>query len=320
MSSLRTLGLALIIVSAAAASVAGAGDKSQTTSTNKIIYDLTTPWPFRHAKTDAVKPGDADGDGVADAKDTCPGTPAGAIVDMNGCPKDSDGDGVPDGLDRCDGTPRGVKVDAKGCPLDSDGDGVADGLDRCEKTPKGARVDGNGCPIDSDGDGVADGIDQCPDTNEELAVDKKGCPIPVNDVAQAFLDAKSVSMNVQFASAKADIMDASEADLRKVGEVLTDWPDAKVEIAGHTDSQGSEKYNQTLSEKRAASVKAWLLAKYPKVKASNLTTKGYGESKPLVSNNTAEGMAKNRRVTFTLTNAKEISKDVETRRFKKRGE
>lgn len=59
---------------------------------------------------------DSDGDGVADAMDKCPGTPAGVEVDSTGCPLDSDGDGVPDFLDKCPGTPAGVDVDETGCP------------------------------------------------------------------------------------------------------------------------------------------------------------------------------------------------------------
>ena len=62
-------------------------------------------------------PGDADGDGVTDDKDRCPGTPSGAKVDANGCELDSDGDGVVDSKDACPGTPAGVKVDANGCEI-----------------------------------------------------------------------------------------------------------------------------------------------------------------------------------------------------------
>ena len=60
---------------------------------------------------------------------------------------DSDGDGVVDAMDKCPGTPAGVKVDATGCPLDSDGDGVPDYLDKCPETPYGVKVDAVGCPI-----------------------------------------------------------------------------------------------------------------------------------------------------------------------------
>ena len=120
---------------------------------------------------------DADHDGVADAKDKCPGTPVGVKVDKNGCPIDDDGDGVPDGLDKCPDTPKGALVDAQGCPLDSDKDGVFDGLDKCPNTPAGIKVDEYGCPPDSDGDGVADDKDKCPNTPKGARVDKDGCPL-----------------------------------------------------------------------------------------------------------------------------------------------
>lgn len=95
----------------------------------------------------AVAEGDADGDGVVDSRDQCPGTPAGTSVDAKGCARDSDGDGVADASDRCPGTPAGNRVDAMGCELDSDGDGIADSADRCPDTPGGATVDARGCAI-----------------------------------------------------------------------------------------------------------------------------------------------------------------------------
>src|SRR5262249_61651 len=147
-------------------------------------------------------------------------------------------------------------------------------------------VDATGCPMDSDKDGVYDGIDQCPSTDPQWAVDNKGCPIPVSETYQQFLDAKSVSTPIQFESAKAPIKPESEDILHKVGDVLNDWPAAKVEIGGHTDSQGSDKFNKTLSQKRAESVKSWLTSHYPKINGGNLSTKGYGESDPIADNKT----------------------------------
>ncbi len=120
---------------------------------------------------------DADQDGVADKKDACPATPAGAVVDARGCPSDSDRDKVYNGLDACPNTIEGAEVDARGCPKDSDADGVYDGLDKCPNTPTGARVDAQGCPTDSDRDGVPDGPDQCPNTPVGATVDTNGCPV-----------------------------------------------------------------------------------------------------------------------------------------------
>jgi outer membrane protein OmpA-like peptidoglycan-associated protein len=118
---------------------------------------------------------DLDRDAVADKRDACPGTPAGAAVDIRGCPADSDRDAVYDGLDKCPNTPAGARVDATGCPTDADRDGVYDGPDQCPNTPAGARVDARGCQMDADGDGVADGVDQCPTTPAGATVDSAGC-------------------------------------------------------------------------------------------------------------------------------------------------
>ena len=119
---------------------------------------------------------DTDGDGVLDNRDRCPDTPAGASIDVRGCPSDTDGDGVPDGVDRCSTTVAGAAVDERGCPRDSDGDNIADGLDRCPDTPAGVLVDPRGCPKDSDGDKIPDGLDRCSETPRGATVDALGCP------------------------------------------------------------------------------------------------------------------------------------------------
>jgi outer membrane protein OmpA-like peptidoglycan-associated protein len=119
---------------------------------------------------------DFDHDGVADRKDACPGTPARAVVDPQGCPGDSDRDKVFNGLDACPNTVEGATVDAQGCPTDTDADGVYDGIDKCAATSAGARVDATGCPSDADGDTVPDGLDQCPNTPASATVDASGCP------------------------------------------------------------------------------------------------------------------------------------------------
>jgi OOP family OmpA-OmpF porin len=314
-AALTVVVLAGSVVAAQAANEAKKRAAKYQTSEGDKIYDLTVPWPFR----DTTPPGDLDGDGVLDEKDRCPSTPRGAIVDQNGCPTDSDHDGVADGIDRCPNTTHGAKVDATGCPADADRDGIADGIDQCPETPRGATVNAQGCPSDADNDGVYDGIDRCANTPREYAVDDDGCPIPIGEVGQRFLDEKSVAFNIEFASGKDDILPQSEADLDRVGEVLSDWPEAKVEVAGFTDSQGAESSNKSLSKRRADAVKKYLTDKYSKIIPGNLTTKGNGESNPVADNNTEEGRALNRRVEFTLKNAKELGKqEVDTRRFKKR--
>ena len=104
---------------------------------------------------------------------------------------DADGDGVPDDNDECPGTPPEAAVDSKGCPLDGDGDGVADFLDLCPDTPQGARVNFNGCPYDSDEDGVFDGLDNCPGTPEGARVDGEGCEVVVSITTNVNFDVGS---------------------------------------------------------------------------------------------------------------------------------
>ncbi len=227
---------------------------------------------------------DTDGDGVKNFKDECRGTVAGAIVDERGCEKDSDGDGVVDRLDECPGTPQGVRVNDRGCEYDSDKDGVGDSRDRCPGTPAGAKVDQYGCELDSDNDGVVDSKDKCPNTPAGTPVDESGC-----ELAQDF---KLEGVNFEFDSAK--LTSDSIAKLNEAVAILKRNADDKIEIAGHTDSQGAEAYNQGLSERRAQAVADYLVSMG--ANASNLTVKGYGESQPVADNSTKAGRAANRRV------------------------
>jgi len=249
-------------------------------------------------------PIDSDGDGVCDGQDRCANTPAGARVDANGCPADSDGDGVFDGIDQCADTPKNCTVDSRGCPIDSDGDGVCDGLDNCPNTLSGCQVDAHGCPMDSDGDGVCDGLDRCSDTPKGTNVDSDGCPVMEREME--LLNTGRIRLsNVNFDYDKSTIRPDAYAVLDTVGKVLTKWPGLNIEIGGHTDSRGSDKYNHALSHRRAESVRAYLLAHFPQFKPTQLTAKGYGEAEPLVPNTSPANMAQNRRVEFVVLN-KEI--------------
>ena len=206
--------------------------------------------------------------------------------------KDSDGDGVPDHLDKCPGTPAGAPVDVEGCPLDSDGDGVPDYLDRCPGTPAGVQVNADGCPLDSDGDGVPDYLDKCPNTPAGAKVDADGCPPPGDTLA--------IVTNVNFDFDSAQIRQDSQAKLDRVVNILRENPAVRVRVEGHTDSTGPDQYNMGLSYRRAESVKNYLEGKG--IDSNRLSVVGFGESKPLVSNNTRAGRAVNRRVEFKVLN------------------
>jgi OOP family OmpA-OmpF porin len=265
-------------------------------------------------------PRDTDGDGVPDKRDKCPDTQKGARVDASGCPTDSDGDKVWDGIDQCEGTPKGATVDAKGCPSDSDGDKVLDGIDQCPNTPAGATVDDKGCPVDSDGDGVFDGLDKCPDTPKGLVVDPNGCPIEMIERETELLDTGMIRLqNVNFETAKSDILPESFATLDAVGALLVKWPQLKIEIGGHTDGRGSAAANQKLSEARAKSVEAYMLQKYPDLKDEQFTVKGFGEARPVAPNDGEANWAKNRRVEFVVLNKDVLKKEVERRRLMEKG-
>ena len=231
---------------------------------------------------------DSDGDGVVDRLDRCPGTPPGAKVDAQGCELDSDGDGVVDRLDRCPGTPAGARVDAQGCELDSDGDGVVDRLDRCPGTPAGRKVDAQGCELDSDGDGVVDALDQCPNTPKGDKVDAKGCTLP------STIQLKGVNFDNDSAAIRADakpILDEAVATLKR-------YPQIRVEVAGHTDDRSSEAYNLDLSQRRAQAVADYFVQMG--IEAARLVPKGYGETAPVADNTSAAGRAENRRVELRI--------------------
>jgi outer membrane protein OmpA-like peptidoglycan-associated protein len=241
---------------------------------------------------------DADGDGVLDDVDRCKDTPAGDKVDATGCslPKDADGDGVTDDKDQCADTPAGEQVDAKGCPLpkDADGDGVTDDKDRCADTPAGTKVDANGCPVptDADGDGVTDDKDRCPSTPSGVKVDEEGCQVLFEPTRKTL-----ILEGVNFATGKAELTPESETILDGVAESLVANDSIRVQVGGHTDNTGSAAVNRRLSAARANAVRDYLISKG--VAADRLTAVGFGPSKPVASNRTAEGRAQNRRVELT---------------------
>jgi OOP family OmpA-OmpF porin len=183
-------------------------------------------------------------------------------------------------------------VNATGCPVDTDNDGVADYLDRCANTAAGTQVDANGCPVarDADSDGVIDANDRCANTPPNTRVDATGCPLAELPAAGAAL----VLRNITFRANTAVLLPSSAAELDYIAASLRSVPDARWEIAGHTDNRGTRLRNRELSQQRAEAVMRYLMAKG--VPSASLVSVGYGSQNPAVSNLTATGRAQNRRV------------------------
>jgi outer membrane protein OmpA-like peptidoglycan-associated protein len=254
------------------------------------------------------KPSDRDGDGIFDDVDACPDEPGVANDDpqKHGCPEppDRDGDGIIDDEDACPDEP-GVASDdpeKNGCPppKDRDGDGIIDDDDACPDEPGVANDDPekNGCPppTDRDGDGIFDEEDACPDQAGKPNEDPKkhGCPIAIKTEEKI-----EILERVEFETNKAVLRPESDEVLEAVRKVLDENPDVtKILVEGHTDDRGADYYNLALSKRRAAAVVRWLTEHG--ITADRLTSQGFGETKPIDSNDTEEGRQNNRRVEFRI--------------------
>lgn len=259
------------------------------------------------------EPVDSDGDGIPDMDDDCPY--GFGLAEFNGCP-DTDGDGIPDNQDKC--PELAGLAEFGGCP-DTDGDGIPDYEDECPEEFGVARL--NGCPEpDKDGDGVIDSEDDCPDVAG--LVQLKGCPDTDGDGTPDHLDKcptepgpKSnkgcpeiktevkqrldfVANAIQFETGSSLIKTSSYKLLDEVAQILKEWPNYHVSVEGHTDNVGSAESNLVLSEKRAAAAATYLINKG--IDAKRVKSSGFGLTKPIADNKTAEGRSKNRRVEFNL--------------------
>ncbi|MFK8001570.1 MAG: OmpA family protein [Polyangiales bacterium] len=241
---------------------------------------------------------DSDGDGLSNEREinehgTDPnradtdadGLPDGIEVnhETNATNPDTDGDGLVDG--REDANANGSVDDGETDPRteDTDGGGVSDGYEVQNGTNALSRADD-----DQDLDTVLNDRDQCPGTAEGTEVDERGC---------AVIRAQMVLPGITFALNSAEILPASERTLNIARQILSDNPDARVEVGGHTDNTGARQHNMQLSRARADSVKAWLSGHG--IEASRMTTRGYGPTQPAATNETEEGRAQNRRIEFS---------------------
>ena len=185
------------------------------------------------------------------------------------------------------GTPVAAPAPAAPLPVgDSDGDGVNDNLDKCPGTPAGTAVDANGCEFDNDRDGVVDSKDNCPNTPAGDKVDEVGCSF-------------NLRLEVFFDTDSATIKPESYPDLDRAVSLMMTNERLSGTVEGHTDDRGSDAYNQKLSQRRAESVRQYLIGKG--LPASRLDAIGKGESNPIADNATAEGRAQNRRVLLVRT-------------------
>ncbi len=144
-------------------------------------------------------------------------------------------------------------------------------------------------PLDSDNDGVIDSLDKCPNTPAGFKVDKNGCAV-------------SITMHINFETNKAVIPNSYLPMIDKLANFLKDHPQSRVILEGYTDNRGRASYNLKLSKLRSDSVAKELIKRG--IDASRITTKGFGESNPIASNDTVEGRAQNRRVEAIIVPAK----------------
>ncbi len=248
------------------------------------IYDQHDDCPFEPGLEEFNGCPDSDGDGIPDKDDSCP-TTAG-MAEFNGC-ADTDGDGIADPNDKCPNVAGLAKFG--GCP-DTDGDGIEDAKDACPEVAGLRRF--RGC-ADTDGDGIADPKDKCP--AEAGPAENDGCPNPTEEAIEAL---NELGATVQFELNKADLKPEAIELLISVYDIMTKFGNTNFSIEGHTDTSGPKAFNQKLSEDRAEKVKSHLVEKG--VDGTRLSTKGFGEDSPKVSNNTRDGRITNRRVEFKV--------------------
>jgi OOP family OmpA-OmpF porin len=220
-------------------------------------------------------------------------------------PRDRDKDGIPDKVDACPDEPgvRSSDPEKNGCPPpppDRDGDGIIDRDDACPDLAGVPSDDPtqNGCPPDTDSDGIRDDVDACPREKGKPDPDpqKNGCPTAVRVTEEEIV----ILEQVQFKTASAKILRASDDLLTQVAMVLAEHPEiVRLEVQGHTDNRGGKRYNKKLSNRRAAAVVKWLVERGG-VDSSRLTSQGYGMEEPIDDNSTAEGRQANRRVQFKI--------------------
>lgn len=206
-------------------------------------------------------------------------------------------DAEPEVRERSADCTEGTAYKLEDCPeLDLDNDGVLNRVDRCPR--EFGLKQNEGCPWpDRDGDGVIDSLDNCPD--EPGPPENQGCPEEKKQLVVIHAERLEILERVYFEFDKATIKPESFELLDQVAAVITAHPElTHVRVDGHTDRMGSADYNRGLSFERARAVKQYLTEKG--VAAGRLSIVGFGFDRPLDTNDTDEGRAKNRRVEFII--------------------
>lgn len=185
-------------------------------------------------------------------------------------------------------------------PSDRDGDGIDDALDHCPDEPEtfNTYLDEDGCPeSDRDGDGIWDELDSCPDEPETFNgyQDQDGCPDELPEEVRAFT---GTIKGITFENNSDAIRGVSRPVLDRAVDVLTRNPDVRIRIVGHTDARGDRDYNIALSQRRADSVRNYLVERG--ISEDRITTLGVGPDQPIDTNDTSKGRANNRRIEFQI--------------------
>lgn len=253
---------------------------------------------------------DTDGDGLLDGEEV-------RTYSTSPVKADTDGDGLSDNLE--------IKTyNTDPLKADTDGDGLSDGDEISKYKTDPLKVDTDNDTLsdsdeinlyktdplnpDTDSDGLKDGEEVNMYRTDPLKADTDGGTIddftevnrgtnplnPEDDVVK--INVPIVLEGITFETGKADITPESESVLQGALKTLQTYPDIIVEISGHTDNVGSSASNQTLSQRRADAVRAWLIIKG--INPDRLIAKGYGEDNPRVPNDTAENRRLNRRIEF----------------------
>lgn len=153
---------------------------------------------------------------------------------------------------------------------------------------------------DEDGDGVFDRRDRCPDTPPDTPVHHNGCPQPAYPAEEPApvveaVEPVRVELDVKFDFDKSRVREESYGDIKNLADFMQQYPQTSTTVEGHTDSVGTDQYNQRLSERRAEAVRDVLVNQYG-VEGGRVNSVGYGESRPVADNATDAGRQINRRV------------------------